>query len=149
MEKTQKAVGFVFWWTIWARKEGLEIKEKVLAGARNVQIQNWKAAEREFQIAEGETNEARIATFYHPNWKAAVNGVSVEIRPSDDGAILIPLSNQFSSVHLAFQEPLTVKISQWISGFMWLFMLLLAALLVQTKIPLKNFLISLRLIAKT
>lgn len=120
-----KEIGFTFWWTIWARKEAFETKEKVSVGSRTVEIQNWTALDRKFEIGEGSENWARVATFYHPNWKATVNDAPVEIKPDENGAILIPISLQPAKVELIFQEKISVQIGRWISAFTWLIILAL------------------------
>ncbi len=123
-----KDIGFTFWWTIWTRKEAFDVKEKVVADSRKVEIQNWTATDREFNIAEGNATEARIATFYHPNWKATVNNVETPIISDENGAILIPISNIKSSVTLHFIEPFFLKVGQWISALIWISLVLLTIL---------------------
>ncbi len=133
MEKNAKAEGFTFWWTIWTRKEAFDIKDKVLAAGREVQIENWTATEKDFQISAGKAENARIAIFYHPNWKATVNNIPVETKPDENGAILIPISNQVSNVKVFFQETFLVKISQWMSAGTWLSIIFLLGNLLKRK----------------
>lgn len=128
IQDTQKAEGFTFWWTPWTRKEIFQTKEKILAENRNIQIQKWTATEREFSVSAGEAENARIAVFYHPNWKATVNNVAVEIKPDDDGALQIPLSADSLSVKIYFQETSAIVFSQWISGAVWMCLLFLGVL---------------------
>jgi len=120
MNKTKAEIGFTFWWTNWTRKEAFDVKEKVLAKGREAQINKWTATEKEFQIAAGESSEARAAVFYHPNWQATVNNVPATIKPDANGAILIPVQNGESSVRLTFVEPSAVKAGQWTSALTWL-----------------------------
>ena len=133
MTTNSKAIGFTFWWTIWTRKEAFDIKEKVLAGNRDVTIQNWTATDREFQISDGNTTEARIATFYHPNWKAVVNGQDVETKPDANGAILIPVTAEKTEVRLWFEESGIVKNATILSKIIWLIYLSLGLFLGITK----------------
>ncbi len=123
LEKNAKAEGFTFWWTIWTKKEAFDIKDKVSAADRNIKIEKWTATEKDFQISSGETENARIAVFYHPNWKATVNDISVETKPDENGAILILISNQSSNVRLSFEENLSVKIAIIVSMILWLTLL--------------------------
>ncbi len=115
MEKTSKDIGFTFWWTIWTKKEAFENKEKVSVEDRKVEISNWTATNREFQISKGAATEARIATFYHPNWKAEVNGISVETKPDENGAILIQLPKERANATIYFDEPFIISISKIVS----------------------------------
>lgn len=124
IQKSTQDIGFTFWWTIWTRKPAFDNKEKVTVENRNVQINNWTATDREFQISEGSPGEARIATFYHPNWKANVNGGDVEIKRDENGAILIPLPKEKSNVKLTFVEPQSVQVGGWIALSVWLSLLL-------------------------
>jgi len=120
MEKTRTDIGFTFWWTNWTRKEAFDVKEKVLAANRETQINKWTATEKEFQIAEGSQNSARVAVFYHPNWHATVNNEPVEISADENGALLIPVENKKAAVKLNFVEPAAVKAGQKISALVWL-----------------------------
>jgi hypothetical protein len=126
VKSVQKGKGFAFWWTLLTRKEALNNLEKVSTGNREVQIHSWQPTEREFQISSGDGEFARIATFYHPNWKAAVNESKVETRPDENGAILIPISQQAIKVRLSFQETLAQQVGQWISGFAFFLICFLA-----------------------
>jgi hypothetical protein len=117
VKSVQTAKGFAFWWTIWTYKEALNNLEKVSTENRDVQIHNWQPKEREFQISPGDGEFARVAAFYHPNWKATVNESPVEIRPDENGAILIPIPQLHSEIKLSFRETLAQQIGQWISGF--------------------------------
>lgn len=123
IQTTEKAEGFTFWWTPWTRKEIFNVKDKVIAENRSVQIQKWTATEREFQVSAGEAENARIALFYHPSWKTTVNDVPVEVKPDENGAILIPLPNKFVEVKLFFQENFAVKFASWLSEVTWFFFL--------------------------
>lgn len=124
MERNSKEIGFTFWWTVWTKKAAFDNKEKVTATNREIQIQNWTATNREFTVDEGKAGETRIATFYHPNWKAEVNGVPIEIKPDENGAILIPISSEQTNVKIFFQEPNQVQLGQKISAAIWIFLIL-------------------------
>ena len=116
----EHAEGFTFWWTTWTRKEIFKNKERVSANNREVQIQKWTATEKEFQIAAGDGENARIAVFYHPNWQAKINGISVIVEPDENGASLISIPNRNSSVRIIFQETFWAQFGRWISGGVWL-----------------------------
>jgi hypothetical protein len=112
--------GFVFWWTIWTRKDFVTKNvDKISVDSRQTNILEWRPTERIFAVEEGQSTEVYVATFYHPNWHATVDGVSVEILPAEDGGILIPLSHQYSIVHLSFQESSFVILGRWASSIIW------------------------------
>jgi hypothetical protein len=126
IESQGKGIGFTFWWTIWTKKEAFDVKEKVLAGDRQIEIQNWTATNREFRIeGGGSATKARIATFYHPNWKATVNDAETEITADENGAMLLSIPAQTINVKITFREPRSVEIAQKISKIAWLVILLL------------------------
>jgi len=111
--------GFAFWWTIWTKKEALLDTNKISAGYRTPEIETWEPTKRDFQISSGENENVRVATFYHPNWKATVNNLPIEIQSDENGAILIPVPPQNSTVKLYFQETSLQQIGQLISGLTW------------------------------
>ncbi len=117
---TEHAEGFTFWWTLWTRKEIFRDKAPVSAENREVQVQKWTATEKEFQVAAGESKNARIAVFHHPNWQAEVNGIPVTVKPDENGASLILVPNKISNVKFYFQETLPVQIGDWLSSATWL-----------------------------
>ncbi|HSK71789.1 MAG TPA: hypothetical protein VK892_08855 [Pyrinomonadaceae bacterium] len=120
VSKVNQTKGFIFWWTTWTRKEFLDQSpEKVSANGREVSIDKWENTIRNFSVEEGEEGNIRIATFYHPNWKATVNNQPVEIRPDQHGAMLILVESQRANIQLEFIETFTVKIAQYFSGFIW------------------------------
>jgi hypothetical protein len=124
MQENADKKGFTFWWTIWTKKEALENKEKISAGDRNIEIAKWTATEKEFHISEGEPAEIRIALFYHPNWKAFVDGKSSETKPDENGAILLSIPPENSDVKIVFYETRAVQTGRWISAAFWLCLLI-------------------------
>ncbi|HLM60850.1 MAG TPA: hypothetical protein VK308_08605, partial [Pyrinomonadaceae bacterium] len=115
-----KSIGLEFWWTIWARYEAVKPSEKVLTNNRQIQIDKWFATEREFDVSAGELTQARVAVFYYPYWQASVNNIPVEVRPTDDGAMLIPIPAERSTVKIWFQEPFYIILAKYISILSWL-----------------------------
>lgn len=112
---------YVFWWAIWSKEDALKIKEKVLSGGRAVEIADWNPEQRSFTVEAGAPVSARIATFYYPRWKAEVNGRPVEPEKDENGALLIPLPAERSTVRLYFEEPSIVRASSLVSFLAWLF----------------------------
>lgn len=119
-DDNDKSIGLEFWWTIWARYEAVKPSEKVLAENREIQIGKWTATEREFNISAGEATQARVAVFYYPYWQATVNKISVESILANDGAMLIPISAEKSTVKIWFQEPSYIILAKYISILTWL-----------------------------
>jgi hypothetical protein len=134
MNDNSRDIGFTFWWPIWVRKEALDIREEVQAGDRRWTIETWTATQREFSLSRGDgTEKARIATFYHPNWKAAVNGAPAEIKPDQNGAILVTVPAEDARIALTFTETPQVKAAQVISLLAWLILAIAYALSIRRK----------------
>jgi hypothetical protein len=107
------------WWPIWAKKSALEQRERVSAGERPVTIAEWDGLSRKFTVGPGMDSNARTATFYHPHWKARVNGQPVTVQAAEDGAITIPLPPESADVDLNFKEPRVSYVTQSISIVAW------------------------------
>ncbi len=102
---------------VWANEKTRSMTQVVEAGSRAVTINSWQSEHRAFKIASGDTNEAgdtseaRMRTFYHPFWRATVDGQPLSTRPASDGAMLVAIPSNAVSVNLDFSEPLYVKLS--------------------------------------
>lgn len=134
---TEKAEGFTFWWTHWTRKEIFQTREKVAAENRKIEIQKWTSTEREFQISAGDAEEVRTSVFYHPNWKAVVNNVSVKTKPDENGALIVPIPDLESTVKISFQETTETRVAQWLSSLTWLTLLFFILMLIKQKFFIK------------
>jgi uncharacterized membrane protein len=120
MQKLPEEQNQVFWWSVWSDKKAIFIKEKVLIENRELTVQNWSSEQRNFQINSGMATQARIATFYYPHWKAEVNGNPVNVEKDENGAILIPIPAEASTVKVYFQEPFGVRTASIVSIIAWL-----------------------------
>jgi hypothetical protein len=112
---------FTFWWTKWTRREIFQIKDKVLIENRQIKINDWMTTYREFSVAAGEADAARISVFYYPNWQATANGAAIETRPDADGALLLlNLPKEAATVRVFFRETLAAQIARGLSLFVWI-----------------------------
>lgn len=133
MRKLPEQENYVFWWSVWSKPKAISTSEKVLAENREVMIADWKSEERIFTVAGGEPTPARIATFYYPRWKATVNGNPVNPEMDEDGALLIPIPAEKSTVRIFFQEPLGIRIASLCSIAAWLFIMIIFLFLLSKK----------------
>ncbi|MDQ3181924.1 MAG: 6-pyruvoyl-tetrahydropterin synthase-related protein [Acidobacteriota bacterium] len=122
MQELSENQSFNCWWSVWSKADALKIKEKISVETRQAKIISWEAEKKIFQISTGNDAKARIATFYYPLWQATVNGNPVEIEKDENGAILIPVSSEKSTVELSFQESLPVRVASILSLLTWLFL---------------------------
>lgn len=125
------------WFPIQAEKGFDKINEKVVAGNRNAEIISWQNQTKIVKINSGEATEIRLAVLNYPHWKATVNNVSIATSTTSDGVVLIPVSNEESTIKLEFIEPTIVQIANLISKISWI-LLLFTALFLLWKTSLKS-----------
>lgn len=129
-------------WPTWAKQSSSLQSEKVIAGTRTVQISEWTPEARSFEIAPGPQDQALVATYWYPHWRATINGSQVAVRSDASGLISIPLAAGRSQIQLYFDEPTYIKIASFVSCLtvIGLILVALAAVFVKTrlKLPLLN-----------
>jgi uncharacterized membrane protein len=100
------------WIPVWgARGDVRKMETEVEAGTREVTVTTWQPERRTFSVAAGPATEARVRTYYYPHWTATSNAGVLATRPDKDGALLISLPQDATSVALDFREPRRTKIS--------------------------------------
>jgi uncharacterized membrane protein len=99
---------------IWA-SEPRPMNLRVEAGERSVDVSEWSAERRVFQIDAGLASEARLRTFYYPYWVATSGQQVLPTKPADDGALLIGVPQQAATINVEFREPLSSKVAGAVS----------------------------------
>ena len=100
-----------YWFPIWARSDARKMTTEVEAGDRVVTVSTWNPEHRKFSVTAGSATEARVRTFYYPHWTATSEAGTLPTRPDKDGALLISLPQNATSIDLDFREPRKTKIS--------------------------------------
>jgi 6-pyruvoyl-tetrahydropterin synthase-like protein len=100
-----------YWFPIWARSDARRMTTEVEANGRTVIVSSWNPEHRKFSVTAGPATEARVRTFYYPHWTATSEAGILPTRPDKDGALLITLPQDATSVALDFREPRKTKIS--------------------------------------
>jgi hypothetical protein len=100
-----------YWFPIWARADVRKMSTEVEANGRTVTVNEWQPEHRKFSVSTGPATEARVRTFYYPHWTATTEAGVLPTRPDKDGALLISLPQNATSVALDFREPRKTKIS--------------------------------------
>ncbi|HEX5883888.1 MAG TPA: hypothetical protein VFY67_05035, partial [Pyrinomonadaceae bacterium] len=100
-----------YWLPIWARGGVRGMTTQVEAADRSVTVTSWQPEHREFSVAAGPPTEARVRTFYYPHWVAKSEAGILSTLPDKDGALLISLPPDATSVQLDFREPRLTKLS--------------------------------------
>ena len=108
-------------WPVWSKKVAFVNKENVSVQYGEVEVESWRATERMFKISSGREQEARIGTFYYPHWRASVNETVVDVKPANDGTILVPVGGDAASVRLWFEEPTYLWVAVYVSTVVWVF----------------------------
>jgi uncharacterized membrane protein len=111
-----------YWFPIWASSSAKRMTDEVEAAGGPVVVQSWSPERRVFQVPAGAATEARVRAFYYPHWIAKTSERVLSTRPDKDGALLISLPPDATSVELTFNEPRRSRISSWASlaGFMFI-----------------------------
>ena len=100
-----------YWLPVGAKYNPREMSNVVEVADREVTIANWRAEHRTFSVAAGTAAEARIKTYYYPHWTAKNETGILPTHPDKDGALLISLPSNATSVELDFREPARTKFS--------------------------------------
>lgn len=100
-----------YWIAPWAQPNPRPMTTPVEVADREVTVASWEPEQRRFSIAAGAATEARIRTFYYPHWIARNETGVLPTRPDKDGALLISLPQQATSIELDFREPARTKFS--------------------------------------
>src|SRR5215217_4942698 len=104
-----------YWVPVWARADIRKMTTEVEAADRSVNVTSWQPQQRKFSVAAGPAVEARVRTLYYPHWTATSEAGVLTTRPDKDGALLISLPQEATSVELDFREPPRTKFSTIIS----------------------------------
>ncbi len=138
IDEIKNETGCECWWPIWAKNAAFDSCEKADAGLRNIKIADWSPETRELAIDAGDEKQIRIATFYHPHWKATVNGLHVPVAKDENGAIVITLPSEPAALRLYFQEPTYVTATRLISFVTWILFTIFVVGLIACKLRRKS-----------
>lgn len=119
IDEMNNNVGCECWWPVWVKSAAFDNRNNLNASSRKINPILLGSENREFAVDAGEGKQIRVATFYHPFWKATVNGDQVPVERDENGVILISLPDKASKVRLFFQEPVLVTVGSIISLVTW------------------------------
>ena len=111
-----------YWFPIWANANPRAMSAKVEAEDRHVAINSWEPEHRNFSVEAGTVKEVRVQTFYYPHWRATSGANELATRPDKDGALLISVPAEKTTIDLKFREPLGSRLSSGASFAGFLFM---------------------------
>ncbi len=107
------------WLPIWASSHPQAMQSELDIRDREFTIRTWQPLHRTFQVGAGNAKEARAHTYYYPYWEATSEGKPLEVRPADDGSLLIALPAEAVTVELTFREPPRTAVAALISLLTW------------------------------
>ena len=105
------SASLAYWLPVWAHSNPRQMPTQVEAAGREVTVANWQPEQRRFSVSAGPATEARVKTFYYPHWTAKNENGILPTRPDKDGALLISLPANATSIELSFSEPARTKFS--------------------------------------
>jgi hypothetical protein len=85
------------------------------AGERRVSAELVEPARRKFRVGAGPAEPLRVRGFFHPYWRAFVDGVPVSADNGADGMLTVGIPERETLVELRFIEPWPVQTAGWIS----------------------------------
>jgi uncharacterized membrane protein len=94
-----------YWFPVWSRSNPRQMATEVEVADREVTVKSWQPEHRKFSVTAGAGTESRVRTFYYPHWIAKNESGVLSTRPDIDGALLISLPPNATSVELDFEEP--------------------------------------------
>jgi uncharacterized membrane protein len=121
------AVSFKDWLPLEARElvQLPKMSDNVDITQREITVETWEPEYRKFSVGSGPDTEARVRTFYYPNWTATAGEVSLPIRPGSDGVTLIQIPASVTSVEMKFRNPAKVKVAGFISAAAWVVIIII------------------------
>ena len=100
---------------IWAKGKPREMESEVEAANRVVTVLDWSAERKVFLVEPGQATDVRLKTYYYPYWQASANKVPLVTRPADDGALMIKVPSEKTTVEVKFGEPSSSYIAGTVS----------------------------------
>ena len=100
-----------YWIPIWSKSAPKRMEQAVDAPDRSISVSRWDTEDRAFSVSAGTNTQARVRTFYYPHWHADIAGQPLATRPDTDGALLIDIPQQASTVNLRFVEPARTRVA--------------------------------------
>ena len=88
---------------------------EIEAAGRQFETVSRSPEKRVFSVSAGEAGEARVRTYYYPLWRASAGQQQLTLRPADDGALLVRVPAEATTITVEFVEPLRSRISSVIS----------------------------------
>jgi hypothetical protein len=90
---------------LWVREAPQPMNALVESEGREVTVNDWSAEHKVFTITPGTQTNARLKLYYYPYWVATANGTRLTTDPAPDGALLVSVPREQTTVDVKFTEP--------------------------------------------
>jgi hypothetical protein len=104
------------------------MKTVVEAPNRSVNVIEWSDERKIFSIEPGQDTDVRLKTYYYPYWLAFAKNHQLVTTPADDGALMVKVPSEKTTITVTFIEPLSTYISSLVSTLALLMIVLLLVL---------------------
>jgi hypothetical protein len=100
---------------VWAKEPVRHMSSVVEAPNRTVTVLQWSAERKVFSVEPGPQTDIRLKTYYYPYWMAVANAQRLITTPANDGALLVRVPPEKTTVTVTFVEPPIAYIAGLIS----------------------------------
>ncbi len=116
-----------YWLPVWASPNPRAMEREIEISGRSVAIETWEPERRRFTVSDGHATNARVRTFYYPHWEAKTADQVLATWPAEDGALMIGVPEESTTIDLEFREPQRTRYAGMLSVIGWLFIVGLAS----------------------
>ena len=100
---------------VWAKGQVRRMNSEIEAPNRAVTVLEWSPERKIFSLEAGQATDVRLKTYYYPHWLASANATHLVTTPADDGALLVRVPSEKTTIELKFTEPLSSYIAGSVS----------------------------------
>jgi hypothetical protein len=100
---------------VWAKGQVRSMNSEVEAPNREVTVLEWSAERKIFSLEAGQGTDVRLKTYYYPYWLASANSTPLVTTPADDGALMVRVPSEKTTIEVKFTEPLSSYIAGSVS----------------------------------
>lgn len=137
VERLRTTGSYECWMPVWVKNDELS-ENQLSARERPREIVSDKQTEKIIHFPAGKPLAAEIKVFYYPHWQATVNGAKTEVGKAENGAILLNIPPEETSVKLEFVEPFYTRAANFVSAFAWLLLFCFGAFFTFARNSFKN-----------
>jgi hypothetical protein len=112
----------------WVKGHARKMDAEVEVANRAVEVLEWSAERKVFSVEPGQGTDVRLKTYYYPYWLAFANNQKLTTVRADDGALMVRVPAEKTTVEVRFTEPMSSYIAGSVSVVTLLMIVLLLVL---------------------